>query len=164
MATVFPTSLDTFTTKVNGVDDVLAADTNNLQDAVSALQAKVGTNGSSVGTSLDKRIAQLEQLAAQVVGIEQTWQDVSASRTWATTYQNTTGRAIQVSVRGRSNTTNARYLQVSANGTTWVNVGMFPGSTADSNIRGGGDVVVPNGWYYRVDDTLGTLNVWSELR
>jgi len=56
---VFPTSLDTFTTKSNG-DTLQSAHVNDIQDAVSALEAKVGTDGSSVATSHTKKIADLQ--------------------------------------------------------------------------------------------------------
>lgn len=48
MPTNYPAALDSFATKVDGVDDVLAADINKLQDAVLALQTKLGANGSDV--------------------------------------------------------------------------------------------------------------------
>lgn len=57
MPTLFPGSLDSFSTKVDGSSDVLAADTNNLQDAVTALQTKVGVNGSSNTSSVDYKLA-----------------------------------------------------------------------------------------------------------
>lgn len=44
--TLYPTALDTFTDKVDGVDDVLAADFNKLQDAMSAMEVKMGVNNS----------------------------------------------------------------------------------------------------------------------
>lgn len=53
MSTNFPTSLDSYTTKVDNTDDVLATHVNNLQDAVSAIEAKVGINGSVVTTSFE---------------------------------------------------------------------------------------------------------------
>lgn len=49
----FPDSLDTFTDKTDNVDDVMAADINKLQDAVEALQGKVGIDSSAVVTSLE---------------------------------------------------------------------------------------------------------------
>lgn len=58
MSTGFPTSLDTFTTKNNG-DTLQAAHVNDIQDAVSALEAKVGVDGSSVATSHAKKIADI---------------------------------------------------------------------------------------------------------
>lgn len=43
MSTNYPTSIDSYTTKVDGTSDILAADTNNLQDAVVAIQNAIGT-------------------------------------------------------------------------------------------------------------------------
>lgn len=42
MPTSFPGAVDTYTLKVDSVSDVLAADINNLQDAVVAIQNRVG--------------------------------------------------------------------------------------------------------------------------
>jgi len=53
MATNFPTSLDSYDTKVDSVTDVVAADINDPQDAIEALEAKVGIDGSAVTTSHD---------------------------------------------------------------------------------------------------------------
>lgn len=60
MATNFPTSLDTWTAKVDGTDYPQASHVNNLQDAVNALETKVGINSSAVTTTLDYKVAQLE--------------------------------------------------------------------------------------------------------
>ncbi len=49
----FPSSLKSFTTKVDNVTDVLAAHVNDLQGEVAALEAKVGVDSSAVSTSLD---------------------------------------------------------------------------------------------------------------
>lgn len=43
MPTSYPGGFDSYTNKVDGVTDVLAADTNNLQDAMVAVQTRVGT-------------------------------------------------------------------------------------------------------------------------
>ena len=65
MATNFPTSLDTFTNPTG--DDSLNSDTvphadqhANVNDAVEALQAKVGVNSSADTNSLDYKVTQLE--------------------------------------------------------------------------------------------------------
>jgi len=42
MPTNYPGALDSYTNKVDGVTDVLAADTNNLQDAMVAVQTRIG--------------------------------------------------------------------------------------------------------------------------
>jgi hypothetical protein len=66
MATNFPTSLDALTnpTSSNKLSDagVLHADQHaNANDAIEALEAKVGVNSSAVTTSLEYRVAQLEK-------------------------------------------------------------------------------------------------------
>ena len=68
MSTGFPTSLDTYTTKNNG-DTLQPAHVNDIQDAVSALEAKVGVDGSSVATSHTKKIADLAALTGVLSGM-----------------------------------------------------------------------------------------------
>lgn len=52
MTTNYPGALDTFSTRNPG-DTIASATIDNLQDAVAALQAKAGVNGSAATTSLD---------------------------------------------------------------------------------------------------------------
>ena len=61
MATNFPTSIDSFTNPTSG--DTLdspshAAQHANVNDAVEALQAKVGVDGSAVTGSLDYKVSE----------------------------------------------------------------------------------------------------------
>lgn len=49
----FPTSLDSFSTKTDNEDTVAAADVNNLQTAVVAIETKLGINSSAVTTTSD---------------------------------------------------------------------------------------------------------------
>ena len=65
MASNFPSSLDSFTnpSSSDAMDSVSvphASQHSDLNDAVEALQAKVGADSSAVATSLDYKIAQLE--------------------------------------------------------------------------------------------------------
>lgn len=103
---------------------------------------------------------------ATILGIGQTWQDVNALRTPGTSYQNTTGRPIFVTIQGRSSTTTARNVWVSptTNSVDRITVGITPQSDANANIRTGSCFVVPKDWYYGVAGALGTQDVWSELR
>ncbi len=48
--------MDVYSTKTDNVSDVLAADINNPQDAIEALEAKVGVDSSAVTTSLDYKV------------------------------------------------------------------------------------------------------------
>jgi len=53
MSTNYPSAIDDFIAKIDNTDDVIAAHINNLQDAVAALQTKLGTNSSAATTSFD---------------------------------------------------------------------------------------------------------------
>ncbi len=56
MAINFPSSLDSFVAKVDSVDYPQAIDINDMQDAVEALEAKVGIDSSGVTTSIDYKV------------------------------------------------------------------------------------------------------------
>jgi hypothetical protein len=93
------------------------------------------------------------------IGVGQTWQNMAGSRSVGTSYQNTTGRPIMVSVG--TTISSERYLQVSSNGSTWVNIGTL-GGHGGINDSGSSQAIVPDSHYYKA--TGGTLMVWAELR
>lgn len=92
----------------------------------------------------------------------QTWQNVSASRATGTTYTNTTGKPILVSVFGSSVTNSGFYLIVDGVTVSWT--GWF--SLAGGQVTGTTTAVVPNGSTYSVSGWVsGSLYAgWSELR
>lgn len=90
----------------------------------------------------------------QQIGIGQTWQDVI--RAGNTSYQNTTGKPIQVATAFRFYWAQ---FQVSDDNSTWLNVGE---GYEHGNDRSNCHVVVPHGWYYRV--TWTDIRFWRELR
>lgn len=93
------------------------------------------------------------------IGIGQTWQDMIASRTYATSYQNTTGRSIMVSIVADA-TSAPSLFQVSTDNSTWVKVSSFvEAGTFYSNVS----AVVPSGHYYRMS-SIASISTWSELR
>ena len=53
MSTNFPTSVDSYATLVDNVDDVLASHPNDRADAIEALENKVGVDSSAVSSSID---------------------------------------------------------------------------------------------------------------
>lgn len=59
MSTNFPSSLDSYSTLVDNVDDVLASHMNDRGDAIEALEAKVGVDSSAVTTSVDYKLRNL---------------------------------------------------------------------------------------------------------
>jgi hypothetical protein len=118
----------------------------------SQAEAETGTDNTKLMTPL--RTSQA--VATRAIGIGQTWQDVTSSRSSSTVYQNTTGRTIEVAVE----TTNGTFgrLQVSVTGTgSWRSVGGLPSTGA-----GAACAVIPENWYYRV--THDAVVAWAELR
>lgn len=111
-------------------------------------------NGTSGLTAADVQAA-IDEVFGQLIGVGQTWQDVSGSRSAGVTYTNTTGRPIEV----------------------WATIGSATTSpvdiTVDSAIRAQVDTVagvltpisfiVPDGVTYDVS-TGGNIIYWSELR
>lgn len=109
-----------------------------------------------------------QMMAVSALGWGQTWQDVTASRAYATSYQNTTGRPISVSVQtGNNNVVGTAYtFDVSIDNSTWLTIAQG-NTTADDNYGFRGAFIVPNGIYYRVTRSGGNtaaVSAWAELR
>lgn len=96
----------------------------------------------------------------QAIGVGQTWQNVIGSRAVSTSYQNTTGKPIQVYIDANSTVASGRPVEVSTDNATWVQVSQTNGSA-------GGFVasafIVSNNHYYRVNGAA-TIKNWAELR
>lgn len=122
---------------------------------------EAGTSTTESLVSPAKVKAAIEELAPTdaMFGVGQTWAIVS--RTASTSYQNTTGKPIQVSVALVSYDTNSgevitkatSSLQVSSNGSTWITVGSSSTlNTVQDDAQGEPNticVVVPPNHYYR---------------
>lgn len=117
MAINFPGSLDNFTnpTSASPINSPSHADQHaNANDAIEALEAKVGVDGSSVITSHDYKIAQLQSLVTSAVaGAKSIYQDVrnqsGSAFTKATPVyvSGSTGASGQLLVSAASNATEA---------------------------------------------------------
>lgn len=129
------------TATINGITPALA----------SQAEAEAGTDNTKLLTPLRAK----QQMIANALGWGQTWQDVTASRTNSTSYQNTTGRPIAVSLRVNNTGT---VLQVSADNTNWVNI-----SNSGGSVSGTVAAIVPSSHYYRFNGT-GNITSWAELR
>ena len=116
-----------------------------------------------VGTSTTESLVSPAKIKAAAeanfkgVGVNQTWQDVRSSRVLETSYQNTTGLPIQVSLYGSRGGT----VQVSENGSTWIAIGTL-GQVA--SFTGSFQFVVPPSHYYRITGGSGDDTIWNELR
>jgi len=110
------------------------------------------------------RIATTAFVANSAIGLGQTWQDVSGSRVAGTSYQNTTGRPIQVLATVSRSASSDYWWQVSSNGSTWLDATLITGS-AGANPAPSFGAVIPDTWYYRVSfATSMTVQAWLELR
>lgn len=89
MATNFPTSLDALTNplatdKLNNPSH--ATQHANVNDAIEAIEAKVGVNGSAVTTTLDYKVAQAELKVLPVGGTTGQVLAKSSATNYATTW------------------------------------------------------------------------------
>lgn len=94
---------------------------------------------------------------ASDIGRGQENTDVGGSRANNTSYQNTTGKPIFVSII-MSSTNNSTYLETSTDNSTWVRSGR---SSTNAGITL--YAVIPDTHYYRINGTNGFID-WTELR
>ena len=113
-------------------------------DAQLALKADTSYVNNKLG--LKANTADLKE-----IGVEQTWQNVTASRASGVTYTNSTGKPIYLYVKMG---VGAYDLQLTINGTIHFNM-------SNNNGRGSVQAIVPNGSTYAI---AGAFNVWNELR
>ncbi len=95
------------------------------------------------------------------IGVGQTWQDVTASRSAVTTYTNSTGKPIflAISVLNNSAVSTTTFLQIN-NIVVAKNQNVFNG-----DIMGVLSAIVPNGATYKITaSTLAYIQLWQELR
>ena len=159
--------------EINVLDGVTAstAEINYLDGVTSAIQAQIDTKYEAAtqteatwetGTSTTESLvspakvkAAIEALTPEPIGVGQTWQDVSGSRSGAVSYQNTTGKPILVNAMYQGTSGD---WQVSTDNATWVKVGTRDGSSWQ-NVS----FIVPATHYYRLN-IVRTIEFWSELR
>lgn len=120
----------------------------------SQAEAEAGTNTATVMTP--QRVAQAVAGLQAGLGYGQTWQTLSGSRSFGTTYQNTTGAPIMVHARHLSANVNIT-VKMGASSANVLYIASPSGAYTSITF------VVPVGWYYKVDSN-DSLNIWSELR
>lgn len=116
----------------------------NTNQALTAAQGKVL-----------KDLADTKLTTTSAFGVGQPWTDLTGSRTLGTTYTNSTGKSIYVSVRvgmtaGAGMTATVSGLQV------------CEGFAQNSATQAWAGFIVPNGSTYSV--SASSLNTWSEMR
>jgi hypothetical protein len=120
-------------------------------DFATLAEALAGVRPDAVMSPLTARQAD----EARGLGWGQSWQNVAAQRAANTTFQNTTGRPIMVTVQP-STLGGGRNMQVSVDGTTWVT--LSGSGAAELFVQ---SAIVPPGHFYRF---TGAFGPWAELR
>ena len=85
-----------------------------------------------------------------LIGVNQTWQNLTASRAAETIYTNTTGKPIQVAISYNGNN-------------AYFDIGGVEIYMPDYNSFGFAFFIIPNGTTYRIRNQI-SINSWSELR
>jgi hypothetical protein len=128
----------------------LSANAVLLGNGTSALQTVAPSTSGNVLTS--NGTTWTSATPAGGIGIGQTWQDVKSSRATGTTYTNSTGKPIMVSIsQGSTGQQNI-----------YINGNQFAQLNQVSNTSGGFTFIVPDGNTYRIDTNLPSW--WWELR
>lgn len=142
----------------NGGTGLATAAVNNvlLGNGTSALQTVAPGASTNVLTSNGTTWASSTNLA---IGVGQTWQNMTSSRTADVTYTNSTGRPIMISVYGSSGANRSGLLYVDS-------VLIARTETTGSSGIGTLTAIVPNGSTYIVSagSTAWSVFNWAELR
>jgi len=96
----------------------------------------------------------------KVIGISQTWQNVTGSRAGSTNYTNSTGKPIQVNVTSQCGVNSLLVLIVDGINVAQTGWGSFASGIVTGTVSG----IVPNGSVYSVSNTGTTVIYWAELR
>lgn len=144
----------TIKSNTNGSSAIQTGGVDRIQIDSSGVPLLVNTPATGDST---KKIATTEFVANTVVGVGQTWQDFTASRSVGTTYTNSTGRPIMVSVSlVATNVTNTGSILIG--GVSVASQGLGNGLSNTWSL------IVPAGSTYRVNTTNQSILIWSELR
>lgn len=96
---------------------------------------------------------------SQIPGVGQTWQNVTASRAYAQSYNNLTDKPITVLLSCSPAGAGSQNVTITVGG---VNIGTI--STTNGSAAGNATFIVPPNTSYSVSGTNSTLVNWSELR
>jgi hypothetical protein len=93
------------------------------------------------------------------IGYGQTWQNVTASRAFSTTYYNTTGKPITATVGAQPTGGSSTQISLIVNGQTPAQFNSTP-----TSISSFVTAIIPPGGVYSATSSAGQLSAWNELR
>ena len=148
---------DTHVVNTSGTQTGLLGD-----QATATWETGTGTTESLVSPAKVKAAAEAV-VQNQGLGVGQTWQDMTSSRALNTTYQNTTGRPIFISLSGTISNGKTMSLLVSPNSD--MSSPVTVDRTSDIDDPSGVQAIIPNNIYYQasVGSSVSGL-IWAELR
>lgn len=126
--------------------EIVARITPNGIDCNAATASKLKTPRKINGVNFDGST----DIDLPLIGVNQTWQNLTASRAAETIYTNTTGKPIQVAINYNGNN-------------AYFDIGGVEIYMPDWDAFGFVFFIIPNGTTYRIRNQVG-INSWSELR
>lgn len=147
------------------LDDTQVVNTSGSQTGLLGDQA---TSTWQTGTGTTESLVSPAKVKAAIdanvtgLGFNQTWQNLTASRSFNTIYQNTTGIPIAVNVTGGPAGNSTMIFQVSSNSDMSSSVQL--GGQFDNDGQTSISAIIPDDQYYRVAVGSAALNAWAELR
>ena len=149
------------------LDDTQVVNTSGTQTGLLGDQAtatwETGTGTTESLVSPAKVAASATEVVGNyALGVDQTWQDMTSSRAFNTTYQNTTGRPIFIGVSAIVSGNATMSLLVSPNSD--MSSSIIAGRTSDINDPTGINVIIPNNIYYKASVASASGLYWAELR
>ena len=157
--------LDQTNDKFRILDDTQVVNTSGTQTGLLGDQA---TATWETGTGTVESLVSPAKVKAAIdanvtgLGFNQTWQNLTASRSFNTIYQNTTGIPIAVNVTGGPASNSTMIFQVSSNSDMSSSVQL--GGQFDNDGQTSISAIIPDDQYYRVAVGSAALNAWAELR
>lgn len=141
-------------------DAIIAVPVGNPSSGWRVMSIMSATDAEAQAGTLAGKFVTPDNLSATVLGMGQTWQDLTASRALGTTYTNSTGRPIfaTVTVVAAAGAGNVDFTVAG------VPVGVITQPAGLNAHRATISFVVPNGATYVGVTTGPTLFRWSELR
>lgn len=127
---------------------------------VPGFPAIMGWDGyETCGVRVDSALVAKKSLDS--IGVDQTWHDMTGVRFPGTTYTNSTGKPIMISLSANHSTADVSSMHIAIDGGAWFYLGI--GSNSSGGNYCAGSIIIPSGSTYVVSVYIGIMS-WWELR